>query len=143
LTSAKKHRVLVIDDHIAMQGAMRRLLRNYDVTTCASLAEARGALASSSFAAIVSDVELPDGTGLDLLCELRDSKSAMADRIMFVTGAVHAPLVLAALEASGRPFLGKPFSWPALQEFVAATIEGRRPRGSSMPPRIGGKPPRV
>src|SRR5262249_44464207 len=42
------------------------------VTAAASLAAARRALAGGDFDLLISDIDLPDGSGLDLLRELRE-----------------------------------------------------------------------
>jgi len=44
----------------------------FDVTGCGSLDEARGALAAEDFAGLVTEYDLPDGTGLDLVDDARE-----------------------------------------------------------------------
>ncbi len=44
--------------------------RGHDVTGAESLTAARNAFAEGSFDMLVSDIELPDGSGLDLMREL-------------------------------------------------------------------------
>ena len=122
----QKHRVLVVDDERLVLGAMQRILRRYEVTACESLAEARCALEAGSFDAVVSDVELRDGTGIELFEEVHARHPEQAERFVFVSGAADDPTVRALLERTGRPFLRKPFEVSRLLEFVASTIEGRR-----------------
>jgi PAS domain S-box-containing protein len=62
-------RILLVEDDQATSQVLSRLLRRHgsDVTTAATLAEARAAGESASFDLLVSDLGLPDGTGLDLM----------------------------------------------------------------------------
>jgi len=63
--------VLVIEDHADTADAMQIVLtrRGYDVRMARSLAEGRR-LAQQPFDVLVSDLQLPDGSGLDLMREL-------------------------------------------------------------------------
>lgn len=64
-------RVLVIEDHADSADAMQIVLerRGYEVRLARSLAEGRR-LAREPFDVLVSDLQLPDGSGLDLMREL-------------------------------------------------------------------------
>jgi GAF domain-containing protein len=44
----------------------------FDTTTCSSLDEARGVLAADSVAGVVTEYDLPDGTGLELVAYARE-----------------------------------------------------------------------
>src|SRR5690606_7558250 len=44
--------------------------RHFEVTSAATLAEARAAAENTSFALLISDIGLPDGSGYDLMREL-------------------------------------------------------------------------
>jgi CheY-like chemotaxis protein len=68
-------RILLVEDHVDTSFAMQRLLRHagYQVTAAESVASAIQAcdVASEPFAAVISDIGLPDGSGLDLMRQLR------------------------------------------------------------------------
>src|SRR3954470_12118965 len=72
-------RILVVDD----DGETRRLLARsletggHVVRGAASCADARGALAEASWDAIVLDVMLPDGSGIDLCRTLRKEQTSI------------------------------------------------------------------
>jgi len=68
--------ILLVEDHADTANAMKRLLsrRGYTVKTAMSVAEALGAAASASFDVLISDIGLPDGTGLQLMRELSARK---------------------------------------------------------------------
>ena len=67
------HRVLLVDDHHDTCLGMRRLLdrRGYRVSIAHSVAEALAQARENAFDLLISDLGLPDGTGFDLMEELR------------------------------------------------------------------------
>ena len=64
--------ILLVEDHIDTANAMKRLLakRGYSVQAATSVAEALRTAANNSFDVLISDIGLPDGTGLQLMREL-------------------------------------------------------------------------
>lgn len=70
-------RILLVEDHVDTAAIMQRLLarRGYVVTVARTLAEAREAARAGEFDLLLSDLGLPDGSGLDLMREFsRTSK---------------------------------------------------------------------
>ena len=72
-------RILLVEDHADTAAMMQRLLarRGYAVTLATTLAEARSAAASYPFDLLISDLGLPDGSGLDLVRELKSRPSKL------------------------------------------------------------------
>ncbi len=66
-------RLLVVDDHEATRTVLMRLLTRsgYQVTTANGVREALTAFAAERFDAVISDLGLPDGSGLDLMREIQ------------------------------------------------------------------------
>lgn len=73
-------RLLLVEDHQDTARVMARLLRNlgYQVTTAHSVAGALAQVARGSFDLIISDIGLPDGTGLELMQQVRTHQSVPA-----------------------------------------------------------------
>ena len=69
----KEPRVLLVDDHADTLRSMDRLLRvrGYQVCVASTVAAALEAAATHPFDLLISDVGLPDGSGMDLMRELR------------------------------------------------------------------------
>jgi two-component system CheB/CheR fusion protein len=65
-------RVLLVEDHEDTNRSMCRLLRNrgYEVQSAFTVSEALGLSDGYEFEVLISDIGLPDGTGLDLLQQL-------------------------------------------------------------------------
>ncbi|MEA2600281.1 MAG: hypothetical protein QOF89_1273 [Acidobacteriota bacterium] len=72
--AARSLRLLLVEDHEPTLEVMAALLEmaGHDVNTAPDLRSARALAASHEFDLVVSDLGLPDGTGFDLMRELRD-----------------------------------------------------------------------
>lgn len=73
-TGTRFHRALLVEDHLATRISLARILerRGLEVETAGSLAEARTALRDGNFDLLISDIGLPDGSGHELMSELRE-----------------------------------------------------------------------
>nr|WP_314071808.1 response regulator [uncultured Roseococcus sp.] len=102
-------KVLVVeDDAILLNGLQVGLgLAGFAVDAVASRAEASAALLTSVFDAVVLDLMLPDGSGLDLLAELRARRSPVP--VLLLTARDSVADRIAGLDAGADDYLGKPF----------------------------------
>lgn len=76
--SAGTLRVLIVEDHEATNTVLARLLTRggHQVTLSACIQQALQALAGHTFDVVISDLGLPDGSGLDLMREVREKYPA-------------------------------------------------------------------
>src|ERR1700739_168126 len=83
--------VLVVDDEpdLLPGNGLTLLREGLEVETASSVAQAREVLQSRVFRAVISDMRLPDGTGLDLLQWLE--KSGRAEEGIGVTRSGSPP----------------------------------------------------
>jgi DNA-binding NarL/FixJ family response regulator len=102
-------RVLVVDDHdLIRQGLARAFERQPDFELMAqagSIAEAEAVAARARPDVVVSDVRLPDGSGLDLVRTLRQSDPTLA--LVVLTMYAGDDQLFAALEAGASAFVAK------------------------------------
>lgn len=126
-----RSRVLVVEDQSLLRGAFVRILSRFETVACATLAEAEAVLRASAFDAVVSDVHLLDGSGIDLFHRVRIARPEQAARFVFATASAEEPNVRTALLSTGRPFVMKPFAAAAFRELVTSIVERRRPQAIS------------
>ena len=127
--------VLVVDDDVAVGSAIRRTLRQFQVTYTQSTSGALACVAAGAdFQAIVCDLHMPGMSGMQFQEELRTIAPGLADRIVFVTGGAHTAEAAAFLERTTNRYLEKPFERGAL---VAAVVEAVDQAGSPRRPSVG------
>jgi len=103
-----RRRALVADDDLGMRKVIVRLLRNsdFDVVDVDSGAKAITALESQPFNVVVSDVQMPDGGGLDLLRAIR--RVDLDVPVILMTGEPSVAAAAAAVEYGAFRYLTKP-----------------------------------
>jgi putative two-component system response regulator len=118
--------VLVVDDSPFMLDVMVDMLtgRKYEIKTATSVAEARIVLEQADIDVIVSDMRMPEATGVDLMRWVQ----AQSKHIPFilVSGYSDADLIIEALNLGARSFISKPFAGDALVRHVDDVLAGRR-----------------
>ncbi len=136
MSPVRRH-LLVVDDepHIGLllRPHLERL--GYLVSIARTLADARRALEGGAppFDAMLLDLHLPDGSGLDLLRELRADPATRAFPVIVLT-AEGEDRILEEAEGLGAELLTKPFSPTKLTARIAAILgDAPRPSGPQDP----------
>ena len=111
---------LVVEDDLDLQKATLEMLRQQEIsaTGAASIEEARRALESQPFHLVLLDIELPDGSGLDLLNEGRSSLPRTD--FVILTGAATVANAVEALRKGATDFLTKPVDMTRLEPLLAS-----------------------
>lgn len=101
-------RVLVVDDEEDIRSALARFLRarGFDVTTAESGASALAALRTERFMAMLSDIRMPEMTGLELVPKAHAMDPDLA--ILMLTAVNDAPTATEALSQGAMDYLIKP-----------------------------------
>ena len=102
-------RVLLIDDHeLIRQGLARAFERDDEMTVvgqAGSVAEGVKTYADLEPDVVVTDLELPDGHGLDLVRQVRQTSDAVG--VVVLTMHAGDDQIFAAMEAGASAFVGK------------------------------------
>ncbi|MBV2142480.1 response regulator [Falsochrobactrum sp. TDYN1] len=113
-------RILVIeDDAILLDGLSVGLgLAGFTVDAVSSCGDAEAAIAAQNYNAIVLDLMLPDGSGLDILKSMRQARNETP--VLLLTARDQVPERIAGLDAGADDYVGKPFDLHELAARVRA-----------------------
>lgn len=122
--------LIVEDDEMLRDGLLVGLrLQGFSTEAVESLADARQALEQPGFEAMVLDLMLPDGSGLDLLRDMRGRGNSLP--VLVLTARDQTPAKIAGLDAGADDYLAKPFDLSELAARLRALI--RRAQGRAAP----------
>jgi two-component system, NtrC family, sensor kinase len=112
--------ILVVDDSLTVRMGLAEALGNagYEPVPCATLAEARAALAARPIALAILDVRLPDGDGIDFLHELRASIDRHTLPILVLSTEAEVSHRVRGMLTGANDYVGKPYD----TEFVLARV---------------------
>jgi CheY-like chemotaxis protein/anti-sigma regulatory factor (Ser/Thr protein kinase) len=118
----RRARVLVIDDEVAIGRALQRSLgRHHDVVNLTSGKEALARIAAGErFDVILSDLMMPDVTGIEIYEGLSKIDLGQAKRMVFLTGGAFTPQAREFLGGVPNICIEKPFDVPHLLEIIAS-----------------------
>jgi len=118
--------VLVVEDTASLAEVYAQYLMRagYRVTVVGSLAAARRCLADALVDAVLLDVRLPDGSGIDLIPETRDRTPNAAILVSTAHGSLTA--AVDAMKAGADDYLVKPFNADRLLTTLRNALEKRR-----------------
>jgi two-component system, NtrC family, response regulator PilR len=115
--------VLVIDDEpdLRMLYELSLTREGYEVVTADSVAQSLAALGQRSFHAVVSDMQLPDGLGLEVLRFL--AQAQRSERCVVITAHGSAENAVEALKAGAFDYLSKPVDLKQFRSVVAQAVK--------------------
>ena len=121
----ERPRILLVDDEAAIVRALESFLRSegYGVKTAGDLSGARAHLCADRFDLVLSDIRLPDGTGLDLLREIRGSSTTLP--VILMTAYATIETAIEALKAGASDYLLKPVLFEDLLHRIRRQLEVR------------------
>jgi two-component system response regulator PilR (NtrC family) len=116
--------ILVVDDEPDLRTLyeLTLLREGYRVETAASVQEAREQLKAHRFDAVITDMRLPDGFGMELLQDLRDQQRK--ERCVVMTAYGSAENAVEALRSGAFDYLTKPVDLKQFRSVVASAIQG-------------------
>src|SRR5687768_10609756 len=120
--------ILIVDDDQAIRWTLKEALQSWGfaATEAASVAEASKHIKADLPAVVLLDIDLPDGSGLDVL---REIKREHADAIVImITGNIQVDNTISALRGGAYDFIGKPLNLEELRVTIRNAIEARHLR---------------
>lgn len=118
--------ILVIDDEPDLRTLyeLTLLREGYRVEAAGDLAQARQHLQDKRFDAVITDMRLPDGLGLELLHDM--VLQQRPERCVVITAHGSAENAVEALKAGAFDYLTKPVDLKQFRSVVASAIQGSR-----------------
>lgn len=126
LTAKGIKRILVVDDELSVREILAEGLEAFGFETemAADADEAMAILEKERFHLLLTDVDMPGRTGIDLM---GDAKKLFPDLdVIMVTGVVDAKTAIRAIREGAADYLTKPFNLEEVQIVVDRTFEKRR-----------------
>ncbi len=125
-------RLLVVeDDEILLDGLKVGLqLCGFTVDAVTTAADAEAAVAADTFDAVILDLMLPDGSGLDVLQTMRAAKDRTP--VLLLTAKDEVRDRIAGLDAGADDYLGKPFDLDEVAARLRAIVRRGQGRAESV-----------
>jgi two-component system response regulator PilR (NtrC family) len=126
MSSPSHFSLLVVDDEPDLRTLyeLTLLREGYDIETAGSVEEAWLHLKDRTYSAVITDMRLPDGTGLDVLRRLEEG--GRREKAIVITAYGSAENAVEALKAGAYDYLTKPVDLKQFRAVVASAL-GRAP----------------
>jgi DNA-binding NtrC family response regulator len=123
-----KQKILVVDDEKMIRWTLGEALRGwgYEPIQAETATAALAAFDADQPAAILLDINLPDGSGLEVLRQIRHRQTDAV--VIMITANVLVDETIAALRGGAYDFIGKPINLEELQVAIRNGIEANRLR---------------
>ena len=133
--------VLIVDDEADIRESLEVILseENYSITTAATASEALALLRDADYQAVLLDIWLPDGDGLDILAQIRGVSHGGTERtshaprpgapeVVMISGHGTIEAAVRATKLGAYDFLEKPLSMERTLVAVRNAIQAHRLR---------------
>ena len=134
MTSPSHFSLLVVDDEPDLRTLyeLTLLREGYDIETAGSVEEAWMHLKDRTYSAVITDMRLPDGTGLELLRRLEEA--GRREKTIVITAYGSAENAVEALKAGAYDYLTKPVDLKQFRAVVASALGRGGPAVPTMDP---------
>jgi two-component system chemotaxis response regulator CheY len=122
----KNMKFLIVDDFSTMRRIIRNLLKELEFSNVDEAEDGIAALAklrSSNFEFVVSDWNMPNMTGIELLKAIRADDTLKHLPVLMVTAEARKENIIAAAQAGASGYVVKPFTAAVLEEKLNKIFE--------------------
>ena len=119
-----RRRILVVEDEPAISEICVRALSDpgFEVDIASNGKLALGMLRGNQYDLCLIDVRTPEMDGIELYEWLKHQRPDLVGKVVFTTGDVMSGNISAFLDATGRPYLPKPFTPDELRAAVRTAL---------------------
>ena len=128
-----KPSVLIVDDSLTVRMDLGEAfeLTGFATMLCSTVEEARSALSTGSFSLIILDVLLPDGDGVDLLREIRQTPAIAGTLVMLLSSEAEVSDRTRGLKTGADEYIGKPYDQSYVVARALELLRKREPGSAS------------
>ncbi len=118
------NRLLVVDDEPDLRTLyeLTLLREGYSIETAAGVEDAWSLLQEERFAAVITDMRMPDGCGIDLLARLE--QASRPEKVIVITAYGSPENAVQALKAGAFDYLTKPVDLKQFRQVIASAVGG-------------------
>lgn len=123
-----KMKILVVDDFSTMRRILKNILKQIGFSNIDEAEDGTTALVKlkqDKYDMVVSDWNMPNMTGLDLLKAIRADDVITKTPVLMVTAEAKKENVLEAIQAGVNNYIVKPFTSDTLKEKIEKMFESR------------------
>lgn len=119
----EKPSCLIVDDETDIRELLTMTLDRMDVATfsAANVEEAKNLLSQQKFSLCLTDMQMPDGTGLDLVQHINEHHAGLP--VAVITAHASADNAVSALKAGAFDYLSKPLSLKQLRPVIEFALK--------------------
>jgi two-component system phosphoglycerate transport system response regulator PgtA len=116
--------ILVVDDNGVVLDAVGRLLKlhGFSVTPCNDANEVVGFLREKNFSAVLTDIEMPGLSGMELLKRIQKFNTEIP--VVVMTGHIETDMTEKAASHGAVDFITKPFNPAHLVRAMEKAVDG-------------------
>lgn len=119
-------KILIVDDMSTMRRIIKNSLKQIGYTNMEEAEDGNGALAKlreGGFEFVVSDWNMPNMTGLELLKAIRQDPALKSLPVLMVTAEAQKENILEAIQSGVSNYIVKPFTAETLKEKIDKIFE--------------------
>ncbi len=127
MTATAPMDVLIVDDSAAIRKILQRVLRQTDlpfgdIQEAGDGTEAVNLLQTRSFGLILSDINMPEMDGLQLLAKIREMEHMKGVPVIMITTEGGQGKVMEAVQLGASGYVRKPFTADQIKEKLSAVL---------------------
>jgi signal transduction histidine kinase/ActR/RegA family two-component response regulator len=133
-SSARRLRLLIVDDEVLVARAVRRMFdKEFRVEIALNGHAALEKLANTDYDVVLCDLMMPGITGLDVYRQVRSENEPLARRFVFATGGLFSQELSDNIKRLSNMIVEKPFDPEELRRVIKAAVPEPRSGTSPVP----------
>lgn len=115
--------ILLVEDDVSFSKMLKHFLERhqYAVTISYNINSASTLLKKENYDLVFTDLRLPDGNGIDLLKQIKDTKNTVP--VVLMTGYAEVSTAVQAMKQGAFDYISKPFNPDEVLEVISNALE--------------------